>query len=246
VHKASSAKPAILFDLGNTLAGYYHADQFMPILEASVAAVLAELESLDLARVSFDTALASAVAENTEAADFRLRPMADRLARIFDVALVDDAALAATLCAKFLGPIFAVGQVYDDTFPALAALRADGHRLAIVSNAPWGSPPPLWRAELTSLGLAPCVDSVVLCGDVGWRKPAPEIFRFAAAALGREPAECVFVGDDLRWDVAGSEAVGMRPILIDRDRRHPEHAGARIESLRELPALIAGGPDASG
>lgn len=51
-------------------------------------------------------------------------------------------------------------------------------------------------------------------------------------------ADCVFVGDDLEWDVAGSAAAGMRPVLIDRDDRHPSFAGVRIRSLNELAATL--------
>ncbi|RLB51693.1 MAG: hypothetical protein DRI90_22745 [Deltaproteobacteria bacterium] len=64
------------------------------------------------------------------------------------------------------------------------------------------------------------------------------MFEVAAKALDRIPQECIFVGDDLRWDIAGSTAAGMRPVLIDRDRRHPQHAGERVVDLFELLALI--------
>jgi FMN phosphatase YigB (HAD superfamily) len=46
------------------------------------------------------------------------------------------------------------------------------------------------------------------------------------------------VGDEPQWDVVGSAAVGMRPLLIDRDDRFPDHVGERIRSLHELPALL--------
>jgi putative hydrolase of the HAD superfamily len=91
------------------------------------------------------------------------------------------------------------------------------------------------------LGLSDAVDAVVLCGDVGWRKPAPDIFRNAVSKLGCEPAECIFVGDDLRWDIEGSAAVGMRPILIDRDGRHPEYKGERVAELRGVLAAVETG-----
>jgi len=165
-------------------------------------------------------------------------PLIERLERIFQVRLGHDRELAATVGERFLSPIFALARVYDDTLPALARLRRAGIRAAIVSNAPWGSPPDLWRRELEHLGLAGAVDAVILCGDGGWRKPAPEIFRAAMHRLSCRPSECVFVGDDLRWDVEGSASVGMRPVLIDREARYPEYAGERIRSLEELLALI--------
>lgn len=77
---------------------------------------------------------------------------------------------------------------------------------------------------------------MALCGDVGWCKPARAIFDRAAHDLGVANEECVFVGDDLEWDIAGSVLASMRPILIDRDDRHPTFTGTRLRSLTELVA----------
>jgi HAD superfamily hydrolase (TIGR01509 family) len=162
--------------------------------------------------------------------------MEERLRRIFGLGSGADAALLAMLCERFLGPILAVGRVYDDALPVLGRLRRAGYGLAIVSNAPWGSPPGLWRDELERLGLARAVDAVVLCGDVGWRKPDARIFRRAAADLGVACERCVFVGDEPEWDVAGSSAVGMHSVLIDREDLHPDHGGPRVRNLHELSA----------
>ena len=227
-------KPGILFDLGNTLAAYYRPEQFLPILRVAIADLLAELRKRGLARVSFEDAFSIAEAENVEATDFRFTPMAERLGRIFRLPPDADPASSDALCEIFLRPIFAVGRLYDDTIPTLRRLRADGYPLAIVSNSPWGSPPDRWRVELQRLRLAQCVDEIVFCGDVGWRKPAPEIFRFAASALNRRPNDCIFVGDDLQWDIGGSEAVGMRAVLLDRAQRHQNHPGERFEDLYEF------------
>jgi putative hydrolase of the HAD superfamily len=237
----TSSTAAVLFDLGNTLAAYYHTSEFRPILTEAIGAVRDELSRRGLCRVSLESAMAAAIDENREAPDYRITPMVARFERIFQVSLTRDPSLAATACERFLAPIFAVGRVYDDTLPTLARLRETGVRTAIVSNAPWGSPPEPWRRELRRLGLSDPVDAVVLCGDVGWRKPAPDIFRNAVSKLGCAPAECIFVGDDLRWDIEGSAAVGMRPILIDRDGRHPEYKGERVADLRGLLAAVEAG-----
>jgi putative hydrolase of the HAD superfamily len=229
---------AILFDLGNTLAAYYHASEFRPILADAIGGVRDELGRRRLCDISLEAALDAAIAENSEASDYRFRPMIERLERIFQVPLANDLSLAAALCERFLAPIFAVGRVYDDALPVLGELRSAGVRTAIVSNAPWGSPADLWRKELQRLNLADAVDAVVLCGDVGWRKPAPDIFRYAISKVGCRPADCVFVGDDIRWDIEGSSAVGMRPILIDRDGRYPTFAGERIGNLQDVLAVV--------
>lgn len=228
------APAAVLFDLGNTLAAYYRPDEFGPILERCVANVLELLRAAGTETVPQELALSRALEENKEAPDFRFSPMLDRVVRVFGLSVDVADRLGASVCEAFLAPIFAVGCVYDDVPRTLRRLRAAGVATAIVSNAPWGSPPDLWRKELQRLGLAGLVDEVVLCGDVGWRKPARQIFEHAAARLGVPCDRCVFVGDDPEWDVAGSAAAAMRPVLIDRLGRHPAYDGWRITGLDEL------------
>jgi hypothetical protein len=43
----------------------------------------------------------------------------------------------------------------------------------------------------------------------------------------------------LRWDIAGSAAVGMHPVLLDRDGRHRDHGGARVSDLYGACAEVA-------
>ena len=225
---------AVLFDLGNTLAAYYKPAEFGPILERSVSSVIDALARRGVAAPDFSTALAAARLENREAPDFRFSPMEDRLARIFGLAASSDAELLQHLCASFLGPIFEMGYVYEDALPALRGLSEAGYQTAIVSNAPWGSPPHLWRNQLNAMGLGQAATEVVLCGDVGWRKPAPQIFLHAATLLGVPCEDCLFVGDEPEWDVEGSTGVGMQALLIDRAASHPRYTGDRIESLKEI------------
>jgi putative hydrolase of the HAD superfamily len=142
------------------------------------------------------------------------------------------------LCRRFTAPIFAQGRRYEDTLPTLQALRAGGYRLALVSNTPWGSPGALWREELGRLELAPWFDAAVFCTDAGWRKPAPPLFQLAVDQLGVEPGDCLFVGDDPRWDLAGSQALGMETCLLDRQGPGRNVEGACIQNLDELMAVL--------
>ena len=51
-------------------------------------------------------------------------------------------------------------------------------------------------------------DEVVISGEVGLRKPQPEIYLLAASRLGAEPQDCVFA-DDFAVNAEGASAVGM-------------------------------------
>jgi len=227
----SSTIRAVLFDLGNTLAAYYHVDEFRPVLERGIRNVLGELRHRGRAAPAFEEALAEALRLNAEARDFRVRPLAERLVRIFGAGVDGDPELLAAMSARFLDPVFALGRRYDDSLPVLHHLRAAGIKTGIVSNSPWGSPAALWRAELRRLELFDAVDVTLFCGDVGWRKPAKIVFERAAELIGVPPAHCCFVGDDLAWDVEGAAHAGMLPILLDREQRHAAHAATSATDL---------------
>lgn len=50
--------------------------------------------------------------------------------------------------------------------------------------------------------------------EIGWRKPAPEFFRWLERRLGCAPAEALLVGDDPDLDVAAARRAGWRALGI--------------------------------
>jgi HAD superfamily hydrolase (TIGR01509 family) len=71
-------------------------------------------------------------------------------------------------------------------------------------------------------------------------KPAPDLFLYAAATMGVEPAACAVV-EDTPSGVEAAIAAGMRAIgyTADSDERALREAGAeRLGSLDELPRLL--------
>jgi putative hydrolase of the HAD superfamily len=226
---------AIVFDLGNTLAAYFTRAEWPGVLRGCVDRVRADLQGRGMLRVDPADLPARIEAERGPTADHAVVPLQDRLARIFRLSQADFSDGAAeALCRRFMEPIFSLGRLYDDVLPTLTALRRRGLKTGIVSNTPWGSPAALWREELARLGLAGRVDVAVFCGDAGFRKPARPIFDAILGRLGVDPARSLFVGDDPRWDVAGSRDAGMDALLIDRHGEWPDADAPRITGLSEL------------
>ena len=225
----------ILFDLGGTLAYYYEMSEFPRILEQAIAEVRDYLSKENMLTVSLEESSQRVSDEDHDAVDYRIRPLEARLYRIFqlDASLCSEE-LAMRICRCFMKPIFARGRCYEDTIPVLNELRSRGFKTGLVSNTSWGSPAVLWREEIDRLGLGKKLDVAVFCRDVGWRKPARQIFEFALQKLKTTPQDCVFVGDNPTWDLLGPRAVGMTAILIDRHGTVQEAAEKPINSLREL------------
>ncbi len=228
---------AVLFDLGNTLVAYYRASDFAPILRESIDSIcdfLAERKSVVADR---DRAFQHALELNTEDPGYRVRPLVGRLIEIFaDHKLVDSD--LSEMGDIFLRPIFRLATLDAHALPTLAAIRRKGIRTAIVSNTPWGSPSERWAEELRRHGLSEAVDATVFCVDVGWRKPAPQIFQHALSLLDVDARDSVFVGDDPRQDVAGAERSGLRAILLDPRRASTDAPCPAIRSLEELLPLL--------
>jgi putative hydrolase of the HAD superfamily len=106
----------------------------------------------------------------------------------------------------------AARHLHREAHRLLEDVRARGLRIAIVSNT--FDPPDLLHADLAAEGVAERVDAIVFSSEVGWRKPAPEIYRAALDAIGVEPRNALFVGDRVREDVQGPAALGMRTCLV--------------------------------
>ena len=74
----------------------------------------------------------------------------------------------------------------------------------------------MWREEIARFGLDKAVDAAFFCRDAGWRKPARQIFHYVLEKLQVKPQDCIFVGDNPKWDLLGPRAVGIEAVLIDR------------------------------
>lgn len=233
--KKVNSKTTILFDLGSTLVHYYERSEIPEVLGQCIESVRTFLHEQGLLRVSRDIVWQRVKEENCEAQDYRVRPLEERLGRIFQIDEVNKTEkFMMDMCRHFMDPIFSRGYLYEDALPTLRQLTSRGLTTAIVSNTPWGSPAELWREEVNRRGLSTYVKVTVFCRDVGWRKPAPQIFQSVLDSLHIQPEECLFVGDDPRWDIAGPRAVGIDSLLIDRAKKHENVDYESIKGLSDL------------
>jgi putative hydrolase of the HAD superfamily len=133
------------------------------------------------------------------------------------------------------------GTPRPDAEPLLRALRERGLRIGVVSDC--SAELPTYFAELP---IAPYVDAPVFSSVTGHRKPAPENYLACCAALGVEPAECLYVGDGGSNELAGARAVGMRAVFLDVAaeagspvyERHASWDGESVSSLGAVLGLV--------
>jgi putative hydrolase of the HAD superfamily len=90
-----------------------------------------------------------------------------------------------------------------------------------------------------SNGIADRVDAIVFSSETGRRKPAPELYEAALAAIDTKADRTLFVGDRVREDYEGPRALGMRAVIVTAHADEPPPDGVpTIKSLAELPSLL--------
>ena len=138
-------------------------------------------------------------------------------------------------------------ELYAEVPAVLRQLADRGIRIGLISNTHR-----CLASFQSHFALEGLISVTVSSSEHGLMKPHPSIFS-AALRLMQVPApSAVMVGDSVRQDVEGALRAGMRAVLLDRrDRAAIPAADAAlgalrargvpiIQSLRELPTLIAG------
>ncbi len=121
--------------------------------------------------------------------------------------------------------------------PDAADLIRDAHAAGLLIGALTNE-----GAEIAGMGFFETVpemqvfDAYLDAAEFGERKPAAEPYLRAAAALGVDPTEVVFL-DDTPACVWGADAVGMTAVLVDGASRKPA-----FDRARELLGIAATSP----
>jgi len=163
----------------------------------------------------------------------------------FDFAVVGDAAL--TMVAARRGVDVAPDDRADilrgmralpphpDVRPALDLLQDAGFRLATLTN----SNAEAAEAQLGHAGLRGYFEQVLSVERVRRLKPAPEVYRMAAATLGVPPDQMRLVAAHA-WDVAGALRAGCAAAFVSRQGRVLDPLAPRPDVVEpDLEAVAA-------
>lgn len=97
-----------------------------------------------------------------------------------------------------------------------------------------------WSAYITEhYGLNKYFKDKIVSGDVKCRKPDKKIFELTLDRIGKAASECVFI-DNSVINLEAAEALGIRPILFNRDGA--EYAGRTVNSFAELEQELSSRP----
>lgn len=116
--------------------------------------------------------------------------------------------------------------LFDDALSTLAALKARGYLLGVVSNRHYGGAP--FHEDLHTMGLLDYFElrHMAISADLGLRKPNPDIFLHALNSLHVSPGEAVMVGDSLRGDITGAKRLDILAIWMPKTSLRAEALAA--------------------
>jgi putative hydrolase of the HAD superfamily len=151
---------------------------------------------------------------------------------------VDDADLAACIGDAYSHRRDIGMTLLPDALNTVRWLRDSGRRLALLTNGAAAAQ----RRKITRFELADLFDVILVEGELGFGKPDERVYKRALSALGVKPADAWMVGDNLEWDVAAPQKLGLSGVWIDaRGRGLPANAKIRpdhiVRSLAELRSL---------
>ncbi|MEO5741666.1 MAG: HAD family hydrolase [Vicinamibacterales bacterium] len=126
-----------------------------------------------------------------------------------------------------------------DAIDTVRWLRDSGRKLALLTNGAAVAQ----RRKIARFELADLFDVILVEGELGFGKPDERVYKRALSALDVRPADTWMVGDNLEWDVAAPQKLGMSGVWIDaRGRGLPEQTPVRpdyvVRSLAELRSLL--------
>jgi HAD superfamily hydrolase (TIGR01549 family) len=227
-----SSRRVAFFDLDDTLCDFEQAKH------SALTLALGELPTADVvssfrqvyAEIEPDLFLQAFRHHAITVAEYRLRRFAEPLRSIG----IDDVELAATMDAIYRDAANSGVVLFGDARPALQAARSMGMAIVLVTNGPSDGQ----RTKISALGIESSFDMIRISDETGLPKPDPQAWLAPLASLSLDAGNAVMVGDSIPFDVDGAVTAGLYPILLDRSRRHPMHAGPKADNLIDAVEMI--------
>lgn len=123
----------------------------------------------------------------------------------------DDSGLAGELAQNYLTTRENSLRLYPGAVETLEKLRGEGVRLALITNGSAEGQ----RGKVVRFGLERYFGCIVIEGEFGVGKPDERVYRHALVSLDTEPKDAWVVGDNLEWEVATPQRLGLRGIWVD-------------------------------
>ena len=215
----------IFFDVGNTLLFPDREKTLAPLQKRGLHPTEAQLYAAErVAREETDLLVSRTRKVDQQYWEVYYAHLLHTL-RISDVSLRLELVTLARTSANW-------SRLRPGTTEVLGAMKQK-YRLGVISNSDGHM-----AERLASLGLAEYFQQVIDSGNVGYEKPAPQIFQAALSAMSVPADRALYLGDIYSVDFLGAQSVGMKAMLLDVSGVYATRSLPRIESLQDLQDVI--------
>ena len=131
-----------------------------------------------------------------------------------------------------------VVRPFPGAIETLTYVRAKGIRMALVTNGTSA----MQRGKIQRFGLESCFDYILIEEEFGVGKPDERVYLHVIEQLDTSPSESWMVGDNLEWEVATPQRLGIFSIWVDSDGAglpetanvKPDHIIRRLSTLTDF------------
>jgi len=120
-------------------------------------------------------------------------------------------------------------QLYPDAAETVIKAKKNGFKTAIVTTIAY------FQFKRAVKPIRKYFDFIMTGYEAGCDKSNPKMYRKVLEILNSKPEEAVMIGDDVPIDMILPKRLGMKTILLDRERENVkcEHADAIVNDLNQ-------------
>jgi putative hydrolase of the HAD superfamily len=148
---------------------------------------------------------------------------------------INNTALAASLAETFVCNRRKRQFLFPDAQTCLDELSKE-FSLALLTNGM----SELQRKKINAVGIGRYFKEIIIAGEIGFGKPDIRIFQLTLSRLNLRPEQVWMVGDNLKRDLQGAQALGMKTVWLNRDGKPgdediiPDMAITNLAQLAEI------------
>ncbi len=148
---------------------------------------------------------------------------------------IDDPQLVDEIGSAYRAHREASTKLFPGATETVQRFREMGARVGLITNGGQD----VQRRKIEKFALEPLFDFILIEGEFGVGKPDERVYLHVLKEFGAQPKDAWMVGDNLEWEVAAPQKLGMAGIWVDHASKGlPQSSAVRpyriVRLIREL------------
>jgi len=148
---------------------------------------------------------------------------------------IDDRHMAAEMANDYVTISPTKTHLFPYSIEILDYLKNKNYQLHIITNGF----PEVQHIKIKNVDLENYFNQIIISEEVGYKKPAKEIFEISLQKAKAKPAESVMIGDDLGVDILGGQHAGLMTIWVNYHNEKGEIIpDFEVMNLQEIEGIL--------